>query len=200
MHRTARPTVSAVVARRVLLASVAAAFAAGATACGPDPADIDRSPVAGMTEENPTPGVVGEGAARPAGARHRGELGLTEPALEAAAEVECGPFASEAAAPGGAGMRIALRPAGAEGTRVVVTIPDFHGDGEYEARLVVERVGEDGVHHESTGNARVSVEQGRVVAADAATHHLTGRFAGSYGGEAGSGDARGSFRSCLYFE
>jgi hypothetical protein len=72
----------------------AAAFVAALAAlvgCGPEPAEIDRGAVAGMTDENPDAGDVEDGALE-AGSRHAGSLTLSGGvAYDGPAAVECGP-------------------------------------------------------------------------------------------------------------
>lgn len=69
-----------------------------ATACGPEPEEIDRSPVAGLTDENPDAGNVGDGAL-PEGSRNLGALALSGAiAYDGTAAVACGPLGPEAEA------------------------------------------------------------------------------------------------------
>lgn len=74
-----------------LLAALLLASPAILAGCGPEPAEIDRSPVAGMTEENPESGDLEDGALD-AGSRNAGQLVLTGGvAYDGSASVECGP-------------------------------------------------------------------------------------------------------------
>ena len=166
-------------------------------ACGPDPAEIDRGPVAGTTEEDASGGGLPEGA-RTNGTVSVGLAGESAPSGDAV--VQCGPFDSDEAPSGRSGMAIVVLPRNEEGTRVVLRIADYRGAGEYDAALTVERTAEDGSSLQSRGTARVAVEEGDLLDSDTATHSLGGRFAGSFQGGAGVGDATGSFASCLYFE
>lgn len=99
----------------VLAAALAFALAAWLAACGPEPAEIDRSPVAGLTDENPDAGNIGDGAL-PEGARNLGTLalagGLT---YEGAAAVDCGPLAPSDGGGHGAGQAHGAQVGGEQG-------------------------------------------------------------------------------------
>ena len=242
--------------RRGALALLAFAL----VACGPEPAEIDRSPVAGLTEENPDAGNVADGAL-PEGQRNLGTLALAGGVTyDGAAAVACGPLAPEAGAAHGAGQghgaglgdeghgaaegiasgetagvaagetagqeagalgrvepmdedealgtedeaphhgrpyQVTLTPVEAPGLAVTLRLDDPATPGSVP--VVVATVGEDGTYRESTGQAELSVEDGSLLTRSAATEYLSGRFTGSYAGEAGSGELSGEFTRCFYF-
>lgn len=187
---------SAVGAAFVLAAVLAA------VACGPNPAEIDRSPVAGMTAENPTTGkFTGEDIVEAPFNQARLTL-AGEPAVDGAATVHCAVLDEE---PEGHGeplhtVRLGLGPQGGSPLRVEVEVPGYHGDGEYEARVRVQRQGGDGVFQESAGTGTARLHKGTLLNTDAASHWISGTFRAAYDGEAGRGEARGSVKRCYYFK
>lgn len=85
--RPAPPGAAAALSTALFAAALALA------GCGPEPGEMDRSPVAGMTEENPEAGNVEDGALEE-GSRNAGSLTLTGAlAYDGPAAVECGPAA-----------------------------------------------------------------------------------------------------------
>jgi|GEM_PF-4043597 len=259
---------------------------AGLAACTPEPAEVDESPVAGMSEENPSDDkVLGEAIEVQAGGNATLTLSGT-PAVDGAAEVTCavqeapashGDAAShaettshadhagdahagdeavaehqdaaeaeaedhdaeehgtEAVADGHGGdgehadghgggdhgegdhgggedghagghlvlaktATFALTPPGDAPLRLVVEIPDYDGEGEYDAVLRLEGIAEDGSYAESTGSGTATVEKGTLLSSSAATHWISGTFEGTYAGDAGQGEASGSVERCYYFK
>ncbi|HEX2253609.1 MAG TPA: hypothetical protein VHQ65_10115 [Thermoanaerobaculia bacterium] len=176
--------------------------AAGLAACGPEPAEIDRSPVAGMTEADPDDAVFTGDTAE--GPRNEGTLTLTGTVTaDGAVEVDCGPTRESHGSEGDAArvpFRVAMLPVEGEGRELVLRIDDFHGEGRYEAALSLQVVDPEGTYLESSGTARVEMEDGAQLASDSATHFATGRFEGEYDGAAGRGTAAGSFERCYFFE
>jgi hypothetical protein len=77
---------------------------------------------------------------------------------------------------------------------VAVRLADYRGSGPYSARLFVNGRSESGALVTSTGSANVEVRQENAGAAVL----LDGTFRGEYRGDAGTGEIRGSFRSCGY--
>ncbi len=182
---------------RLLLALCLAGLAAGVAACGPDPQEVDRSPVAGMTDQDARPGTF-EGAVADRGPRNNGELTLEgAPRAAGQAAVDCGPFPPADAE--AHGFRVAWAPHEPEGLRVEVTVEDFHGAGSYEGRLALVAADPDGAVHASAGSARITLEDGTFLANDAATHYVSGSFTGTYRGDAGEGKAAGRVERCFYF-
>jgi hypothetical protein len=77
---------------RLGAAALVTAAVLATAACGPEPEEIDRSPVAGLTDENPDAGNVGDGAL-PEGSRNLGALALSGAiAYDGTAAVACGPL------------------------------------------------------------------------------------------------------------
>ncbi len=248
------------------LAALAALFlATGLVACGPEPAEVDESPVAGMTEENPSDDkILGEDIVPREGGEARLNLSGT-PMVEGDAEVTCavheapdlhaaeghhteehgsqaaavgdehGPDAAHdtTAAPDGtddhtevadhgadegehgtgddeghAGGHLvvaktatfALTPPGDAPLRLVVEIPNYEGEGDYEAILRLEGLAEGGSYAESTGTGTATVEKGTLLSSSAGTHWIGGTFEGTYSGDAGTGEASGSVERCYYFK
>ena len=282
-----RPTLS--LPARPLAAIAAVLFlATGLVACTPAPEEVDESPVAGMTEENPSDDQILGEAITP---REAGDATLTlsgTPTVEGAAEVTCaveeapehhgadghgagdhgaesggdddhatgaGDHQSEEAAThgdagdagaeahandddagheaeladhdehgsadgehggddagdhgvdhGGGHLVLAktatfsLTPPGDAPLRLVVEIPNYEGEGEYEATFRLEGIAEDGSYAESTGTGTAVVEAGTRLASDAGTHWIGGTFEGTYTGDAGDGEASGSVERCYYFK
>lgn len=255
---------------RTLAAPAALLFLAmGLVACGPEPAEVDESPVAGMTEENPSDdGVLGEDIMPREGTEASLTLSGT-PTVEGDAEVTCavheapdvhdagghdiedhdskdpgnpaaddhGEYSAEAADdytrvadygadegehdehPGDHGTgedleeghtsghmvlaktaTFALTPPGDAPLRLVVEIPDYQGEGEYEAILRLEAIAQGGSYAESTGTGTARVEKGTLLSSSAGTHWIGGTFEGTYSGAAGDGEASGSVERCYYFK
>lgn len=185
--------------RPILRAAAVASTLLLAAACGPDPAEIDRSPVAGMTAENPNPGrITGEDIEEDL--PNQGTLQITgvpeaAPAREGVVEVSC---ALEGY--GDHQTLTAILGTGAGGGRLQIEVEDYHGDGDYDAHLELSRQGEDGAYLESEGTGVASLHKGTLLNTDAATHWISGTFEGSFQGEAGDGQASGSFERCFYFK
>lgn len=206
-----------------VLAPCCAALVALLAACGPDPAEIDRGPVAAATS-----GEQDAGDAEVPAARRAGTLALTgDPAYDGPAEVSCGPLpasgghgdpadeeavgrpeAVPAEDPGGEehedpqgegrSFELTLAAAEAPGLAVTLHLPDAgHGS---QAPLLVAAVAPDGTYRESTGTAEISLEDGSLLTRSSATDYLSGRFTGRYAGEAGSGEVEGRFERCYYFD
>jgi len=194
-HRPSKPGATRGLAAAFLLAAQLAA-------CGPDPAQIDRSPVAGMTEENPSSGkFTGENIVAAAANEARLTLAGT-PVDDGAATVACAMH--DEPAPDGHGeplhtVRLGLGPLDGSPLRVEVVVPGYHGDGEYEAIVRVARQGGDGAYQESAGSGTAQLHEGTLLNTDAATHWISGTFRAAYEGEAGSGEASGSVERCYYF-
>lgn len=235
---------------RTLAALAALLFLAmGLVACGPEPAEVDESPVAGMTEENPSDDkILGEEIVP----RESGEASLTlsgTPMVEGDAEVTCAVHEApdvhaaedhdehagddghtEVAGHGADGgehdehpgdhgtgedleeghasghlvlaktATFALTPPGDAPLRLVVEIPNYEGEGEYEAILRLEAIAEGGSYAESTGTGTARVKKGTLLSSSAGTHWIGGTFEGSYAGDAGTGEASGSVERCYYFK
>lgn len=199
-------------------------LAALLAACGPEPAEIDRGPVAAATgsEQDAEQAEIASDLRRP------GTLTLTGgPAYDGPAEVSCGPLPAsgghggpaeeealgrtesvpaedpggeEHADPQGEGRAFELTLAAAEapGLAVTVRVPDA-GRGD-EAPFVVASVAPDGTYRESAGVAEIALEDGALLTRSSATDYLSGRFSGRYEGEAGSGEVEGRFERCYYFD
>lgn len=208
--------------RRTALACTA--LAALLAACGPEPAEIDRGPVAAATGGEQDAGD----AEIPADPRRLGTLALTgDPAYDGPAEVSCGPLpasgghgdpAAEGAVgrpeavpaedPGGEeesdpqgegrAFELTLAAAEAPGLAVTLRLPDA-GRGA-RAPFVVASVAPDGTYRESSGTAEIALDDGAVLTRSSATDYLSGRFTGRYAGEAGSGEVEGRFERCHYFD
>ena len=209
---------------RVPVAACCAALLALLAACGPEPAEIDRSPVAAASGAEQDAG----GSARPEGGRELGTLALTgDAAYEGPASVACGPLAAsgghgeeaEEAAVGrpeavpaedpagedhadpqgeGRTFEVTLTAVEAPGLAVTLRLPD--AGTSTHAPFVVATVGEDGGYRESAGTVEILLEDGSLLTRSAATDHLSGHFTGSYRGEAGAGEVEGRFTRCFYFD
>ena len=205
------------------LLATCCALAALLAACGPEPAEIDRGPVAAATG-----GEQDAGQAEIPDARRLGTLALTgDPAYDGPAEVSCGPLPAsgghgdpaeegavgrpeavpaedpggeEHADPQGEGRAFELTLAAAEapGLAVTLRLPDA-GRGA-EAPFVVASLAPDGTYRESAGVAEIALEDGALLTRSSATDYLSGRFSGRYEGEAGSGEVEGRFERCYYFD
>ncbi|HEX6201599.1 MAG TPA: hypothetical protein VF100_01275 [Thermoanaerobaculia bacterium] len=201
-----------------------AALAVLLAACGPEPAEIDRGPVAAAAGGGEDAGE----AEIPADSRRLGSLALTgDPAYDGPAEVSCGPLPAsgghggpaeseavgrpeavpaedpggeEESDPRGEGRTFELTLAAAEapGLAVTLRLPDA-GRGA-QAPFVVASVAPDGTYRESSGTAEIALEDGAVLTRSSATDYLSGRFTGRYAGEAGSGEVEGRFERCHYFD
>jgi hypothetical protein len=188
-------------AARGLAAALLAAFVLAG--CGPDPAQIDRSPAAGMTAENPSSGqYTGENIVTAAANEARLTLAGT-PAVDGAATVACAMH--DEPAPDGHGeplhtVRLGLGTQDGSPLRVELVVPGYHGDGEYEALVRVARQGADGAYRESAGSGTAQLHKGTLLNTDAATHWISGTFRAAYAGEAGSGEASGRVERCYYFK
>lgn len=126
--RPARRRAAAGHAAGLPAAFLVALAALGLAACGPEPEEVDRSPVAGMTEENPDPGDVEDAEA--AGARNQGTLTLAGGvAYDGPAAVECGPTPIPAGHPGDAGEDPEVGRLAAEGEEPQVG-EEPRGEGE----------------------------------------------------------------------
>lgn len=211
------------------LAPCCAALAAALlAACGPEPAEIDRGPVASAT----TGEQEAEGSPAEVDARRLGTLALSgQPAYDGPAEVSCGPLPAsgghpEPPEPGSVGrpeavavegppedddageehadpaerraFELTLSALGAPGLAVTLRVPGS-GHGA-EAPFVVAAVGPDGAYRESAGTAEIALDDGSVLTRSSATDYLSGRFTGRYQGEAGSGEVEGRFERCFYFD
>ncbi|HUO86618.1 MAG TPA: hypothetical protein VM617_04445 [Thermoanaerobaculia bacterium] len=206
-------------ARAILLPALA-----GLAACGPGTGEIERSPV--ETADAESAGGLGEET--PAAAE-RGRLVLTgDIAYDGAARVRCGPAAPRGARPQPHGERQALGrleasgeepqvgeatgtgaagnhdEAGfdlaleADGLAVTLHLPAAGED--LEVPLVVAVVGEDGAYRESPGRARIRLDDGAMLTRSSATDYVSGRFSGSWDGDAGSGEVDGEVERCFYFD
>lgn len=209
-------------------AALCAALLLALPGCGPEPAEINRSPVAGTAGENPDAADVEDGAAD--GARNGGTLTLTGGvSYDGPAAAECGPAAPrtgdrpegeegaigrvdpeagdgpvaeepEAGHHGDADARfdVTLTAAGAAGLAVTLHLPP---EGTVvRVPVLVAALAADGTYRESAGTAEVHLERGSQLTRSAATEHLSGRFTGSYRGEAGDGELSGRFTRCFYFD
>lgn len=209
-------------------AALCAALLLAVLGCGPEPAEIDRSPVAGMTGENPDAGDVEDGARD--GSRDAGTLTLTGGvSYDGPAAAECGPAAPrsgdrpegeegaigrvepeagaepvaqepEAGHHGDADARfdVTLTAAGTAGLAVTLHLPPEGTTVRVPVRVAA--LAADGAYRESAGTAEVHLEHGSLLTRSAATEHLSGRFTGSYRGEAGDGELSGRFTRCFYFD
>ena len=182
----------------------AATAAAVLVACGPDPAQVDRSPTAGMTAADPTPGTFsGEDiVAAPANQAHLDLTGDFEAA--GPASVDCAVL-PEADAGEGHGLppsrvRLTLGPKAGSSPQLVVTVDGYHGEGDYQAVFRLQSQAEDGSFQESRGSGSVSLYQGTMLSNEPATHWLSGSFRGGFQGAAGRGEAAGRVERCYYFE
>jgi hypothetical protein len=197
--------------------------------CGPEPAEIDRSPVAGTTGESPEAGDLEDGSREDRS--HHGTLTLTGgAAYDGPAAVECGPAPPRTGQPAEREVAIGrVEPGAGEGP--VAQEPGEgeapHGDGEarFDVTLtaagtsglaltlylpaegttlrvpaLVATLADDGTYRESVGTAEVHVERGSTLTRSAATAHVSGRFTGSYRGDAGDGEIAGRFTRCAYFD
>lgn len=215
-----------------LCAALLTAAVAGLAGCGPEPAEIDRSPVAGMTDENPEAGNVEDGALAE-GSRNAGSLAVTGAlAYVGPAAVECGPAPPRTGNPpegeeeaigrvepdaGGAPVAerepgdedeahaevderfdVTLTAAGTGGLAVTLHLPPE--GAAVRVPVLVAAVGGDGTYRESLGTADVRLEKGSLPTRSAATQHVSGRFTGSYRGDAGDGELEGRFTRCFFFE
>lgn len=216
-----------------LCAATFVAALAALAGCGPEPAEIDRSPVAGMTDENPDAGNVEDGALDE-GSRNAGSLTLTGAlAYDGPAAVECGPapprtgghapedgeVAIGRVEPDAGGEPVAEREPGDEdeahaevderfdvtmtatatsGLAVTLHLPPE--GAAVRVLALVASLGADGTYRESTGTAEVRLEKGSLVNRSAATQHVSGRFTGSYRGDAGDGELEGRFARCFFFD
>lgn len=216
-------------AAAALCAAFCAALLLALPGCGPEPEEIDRSPVAGMTGENPDAGDVEDGAGED-GSRNAGTLALTGGvSYDGPAAAECGPAAPrtgdrpeseegaigrvepeagdepvaeepEAGRHGEADARfdVTLTAAGATGLAVTLHLPPEGTAVRVPVRVAA--LAADGAYRESAGTAEVHLERGSLLTRSAATEHLSGRFTGSYRGEAGDGELSGRFTRCSYFD
>lgn len=216
-----------------LCAALLVAALAALAGCGPEPAEIDRSPVAGMTDENPEAGNVEDGALGE-GSRNAGSLAVTGAlAYDGPAAVECGPAAPRTGGhppegggvaigrvePDAGGKPVAEREPGDEDEAhaevderfdVTLTAADASGlavtlhlppeGAAVRVPALVASIGADGTYRESLGTAEVRLEKGSLPTRSAATQHVSGRFAGSYRGDAGDGELEGRFTRCFFFE
>lgn len=198
--------------------------------CGPDPAEDGRSPVAGTTGERPgaadredgsradrshhgtltlTGGATYEGPAAvecgPAPPRtgqpaERQEVAIGRLEPDAGEE----PVAQEpghgGAAHGGGEARfdVTLTAPGTTGLAVTLYLP---AEGtSLRVPALVATVADDGTYRESAGTAEVHLERASTLTRSAATAHVSGRFTGSYRGDAGDGELAGRFDRCAYFD
>jgi hypothetical protein len=212
----------------VLCAALLVASLVALAGCAPDRAAVDRSPVAGMAGERPGAGD-GEDGPR-ADRSHHGTLALTGgAAYEGPAAVECGPAPPRTGRPterqevaigrvepgagegpvaqepgegeaahGEARFDVTLTTPGATGLAVTLYLP---AEGtSLRVPALVATVADDGTYRESAGTAEVHLEKASTLTRSAATAHVSGRFTGSYRGDAGNGELAGRFDRCAYFD
>lgn len=207
--------------RRLLLSTAALLAAASAVvlvACGPRPTQVDRSPTAGMTTQDPTPGTF-RGADILEAPANQAQLELTgDVEAKGAASVDCAVLPGAGGSPGEAAAagegevsaeeraeglrhaRLTLGPRTDSPMQLVVDIPLYHGPGDYQASFHLQDQGDDGSYQESLGSGSVSLFEGNILTGEPATHWLSGSFRGGFQGAAGRGAAAGRIERCYYFE